>query len=312
MFGFSREERASLSLFGHRYHPEAMGEAANTERKVKEARKKHRHHKPSKETGGEHAKHDGDIDMVAADKEGLEAEEAEGLPKPESPKSAFDAVTGLLVTRHVPSILELRKAKTKVAAKHKKAKEGGQSPPGASQGQGRPGVSSAVMSSASSSQKAGSLIKDRTADESCHKKHELSSKETRHESPTTAQDRHTHTDSDREKSEDPVGFKSNPSAVTSSTPAGRSKAGRLRNASKRVYVVAGLAVLVLGALVVLLTAFMSHNRAKKAVMSPSTEPGRSPPTESSTSPTKPGTPVAELTSAPTGSRIRGPAHPAVK
>ncbi|XP_049511382.1 uncharacterized protein LOC125939903 [Dermacentor silvarum] len=295
-----------------------MGEAANTERKVKEARKKHRHHKPSKETGGEHAKHDGDIDMVAADKEGLEAEEAEGLPKPESPKSAFDAVTGLLVTRHVPSILELRKAKTKVAAKHKKAKEGGKSPPGASRGQGRPGVSSAVMSSALSSQKAGSLIKDRTADESCHKKHELSSKgkepvqvyssEKRHESPTTAQDRHTHTDSDREKSEDPVGFKSNPSAVTSSTPAGRSKAGRLRNACKRVYVVAGLAVLVLGALVVLLTAFLSHNRAKKAVMSPSTEPGRSPPTESSTSPTKPRTPVAQLTSAPTGSRIRGPAR----
>ncbi|XP_049512342.1 uncharacterized protein LOC125940329 [Dermacentor silvarum] len=154
-----------------------MGEAVKLDRKEERARKKHHHHKRPKETGGESTKHDGNIDMVAADKEGLEAEEAEGLPKPEPSKSAFDAGGGLMVTRHVPSILELRKkAQTKRAAKHKKAKEGGKAPPGESRGQGRSMVSSAAMSPTCLPQEAGRLAKDKTADESSPKKHQPSGK----------------------------------------------------------------------------------------------------------------------------------------
>ncbi|XP_054917108.1 uncharacterized protein [Dermacentor andersoni] len=250
-----------------------MGEAAKHDRKVKGTRKKHQRHKPPKETRCKSAKHDGHIDMVAIDKEGLEAEEAEGLPKPESPKCAFDPVTGLLVTRHVPaSILELRKKATaKVAAKHKKTKEGGK---GKSRGQGPSGVSLAAVSSACSPQKAVSPVKDGTLDQSCHGKLELSEKLP--EQPVTVQDRHTHTDSDREKSEDPAGLMYNPSAATNSTAAGRNNLASFRralaNTSRRVYVAAGLAVLLLAGLVVLLVALLFPNRAKKAAMSPSTKP----------------------------------------
>ncbi|XP_075531575.1 uncharacterized protein LOC142564459 [Dermacentor variabilis] len=164
------------------------------------------------------------------------------------------------------------KATTKVAAKHKKTEEGGKAPPRASRGQGPSGVSLAATSAAHSLQKAVNPVMDGTADENCHEKLP--------EQPAAVQCRHTHSDSDREKSEDPAGLKYNPSAATSSTAAGRSNLASFRsalsNAGRRVYIAAGLAALLLAGVVVLLVALLSPKRAKKAVMSPSTKPSTRP------------------------------------
>ncbi|XP_070383772.1 uncharacterized protein [Dermacentor albipictus] len=279
-FGYSREARARLSLSDDRCHSHTMGEAAKHKSKVKGTRKKHQRHNPPKQTRFKRAKRDGNIDMVEIDKEGLEAEEAEGLPKPVPSKSTYDPTTGLVVTKHEPtSIRELRrKSMSKLAAKHKKTKEGGKAPRRASRGQGPPGVSLAAKSSACSSRKAVSLVKDGTAYENCHGKLEPS--EELPEQRVTVQSRHTHTESDRDKSEDPAGLKYNPSAATNSTAAGRSNLASIRsalsNTGRRVYVAVGLAVLLLAGVVVLLVVLLSHKRAKIAAMLPSTKPSTRP------------------------------------
>lgn len=270
-----------------------MGEAHKHGAKAKEAKKKCRHCKPSKDGRGERCKHD-HIDMVAEDKEVLEAEEAQGLPKLHSPKTV-GPTTRMLVTKRAPSIVGLRKkAKNKAASAKRKKQEREETLPGTSRGMSG-GLSTAptsiAYSAASLFQKADSLVGAAPSDGSCHKKRESSTTGEepsqanpgkRHVPPTTAQDRHTTTDSDRLRS---------------------INAGSIHNTlagtSKRLYmVVACLAVLAVVGLAVVLVFLFSRHRAREALISTSTNKSSpSPPTKPIHTSVKP----VLKPSAPTGS-----------